>query len=54
MRSSSQGNLMRRSGGERKKRAPTAHSLAVKRVMKEHGMKLGEASKYVKMHGLGK
>ena len=34
------------------RRAPTAHSLAVKRVMQEHGMKLGQASKYVKEHGL--
>ena len=39
------------SGG---KRPPTKHALAVRRVMQEHGMKLGEASKYVKMHGLGK
>ena len=38
----------------KKKRAPSAHSLAVKRVMAEQGLKLGEASKYVKAHGLGK
>jgi hypothetical protein len=38
----------------KQKRKPSAHSLAVKRVMAEQGLKLGEASKYVKAHGLGK
>lgn len=39
--------------GKKRTRAPTAHALAVKSVMAQHpGMKLGEASKYVKMHGL--
>ena len=41
-----------RLGHGRRTRAPTAHSLAVKRVMAEHGMTLGGASKYVKQHGL--
>ena len=34
------------------KRPPTKHGLAVKRVMHEHGMKLADASRYVKEHGL--
>ena len=38
--------------GGRRTRGPTAHSLAVKRVMTETGMRLGDASKHVKMHGL--
>ena len=39
-------------GHYRRSRPPTAHSLAVKRVMAEHGMGLGHASRYVKEHGL--
>ena len=35
-----------------RKRGPTRHGLAVKRVMEEHGMKLADASRYVKEHGL--
>ena len=39
--------------GARKSRPPTAHNLAVKKLMKDNpGMKLPEASKYVKAHGL--
>lgn len=38
---------------KKSKRRPTKHSMAVKRVMAEHpGMKLPEASRYVKQHGL--
>jgi hypothetical protein len=36
----------------RRTRAPTAHSLAVKHVMAQHGMGLGLASRFVKEHGL--
>jgi hypothetical protein len=38
--------------GRGRTRPPTAHSLAVSRVMREHGMKLPDASRYVKEHGL--
>ena len=38
--------------GGRKKRAPTNRAKVVAQVMREKGMKLGEASKYVKEHGL--
>ena len=38
--------------GGRRTRPPTAHSLAVKRVMSLHGLPLGQASKYVKEHGV--
>jgi len=38
--------------GKRRSRPPTAHSLAVGKVMKETGMGLGHASRYVKQHGL--
>jgi len=41
-------------GHYRRSRPPTAHSLAVKRVMAEHGMGLGEASRHVKAHGLAR
>jgi ribosomal protein L37AE/L43A len=39
-------------GMGRRRRGPTAHSLAVGRVMREHGMGLAHASRYVKEHGL--
>ena len=40
-------------GGARKKRAPTAHNLAVKAAMKNHpGMSLPQASSFVKQQGL--
>jgi hypothetical protein len=38
-------------GGEKKKKAPTARGLMVSRLMKEKGMSLGEASRYIKEHG---
>ena len=38
-------------GGARKKRAPSARNLAISKAMKEHGLSLGEASKWVKAHG---
>lgn len=34
------------------KRAPTARGEMIKKLMREHGMKLGEASSYIKQHGL--
>jgi hypothetical protein len=39
-------------GMGRRRRGPTAHSLAVGQVMKQTGMGLGEASRYVKENGL--
>ena len=33
------------------KRAPTARGLAVSKLMKEKGLSLGQASKYLKQHG---
>ena len=39
-------------GGAKPKRAPSHRAKVVAQVMKEKGMKLGEASKYVKEHGL--
>jgi hypothetical protein len=44
-----------RRGGEgdaKPKRKPSVRNLIVKKVMKEHGMSLPQASKYVKEHGL--
>jgi hypothetical protein len=38
--------------GKGRTRGPTAHSIAVGKVMKETGMSLGQASKYVKENGL--
>ena len=38
--------------GGRKKRAPSARGAIVKKVMKEKGLSLPQASKYVKEHGL--
>lgn len=46
------GALRARTGMGRRKRGPTAHSLAVGQVMKQTGMGLGQASKYVKENGL--
>jgi len=40
------------SGMGKQKRAPTARGLMVKKLMKEKGMSLGEASKYIKEHSL--
>jgi hypothetical protein len=39
-------------GSGRKKRAPSARNLVVKKVMREKGLSLPQASKYVKEHGL--
>ena len=41
-------------GRGRRTRPPTAHSLAVKEVMKQTGMGLPTASRYVKEHGLAR
>jgi hypothetical protein len=38
-------------GGEKKKRAPSQRGQMISRLMKEKGMSLGEASKYIKEHG---
>ena len=38
-------------GGAKKKRMPSARNQAISRLMKEKGMSLGEASRYVKEHG---
>ena len=46
------GAVRSRVGLGKRKRAPTAHSLAVGRVMKQTGMGLAQASKYVKENGL--
>jgi hypothetical protein len=46
------GAVRSRVGLGRRKRAPTAHSLAVGHVMKQTGMGLAQASKYVKENGL--
>jgi len=46
------GAVRSRVGLGRRKRAPTAHSLAVGQVMKQTGMGLAQASKYVKENGL--
>ena len=46
------GSLRSRLGMGRRTRGPTAHSLAVGQVMKQTGMGLGQASKYVKENGL--
>jgi hypothetical protein len=46
------GAVRSRLGMGRKKRGPTAHSLAVGHVMKQTGMGLGQASRYVKDNGL--
>ena len=40
--------------GRRRTRPPTAHALAVKHVMAQHGMGLAHASRYVKEHGLAR
>ena len=39
-------------GGAKLKRPPSARAMIVKKVMAEKGMKMIEASKYVKQHGL--
>jgi len=44
--------LRKRVGLGRRTRPPTAHSTAVGKVMREMGLSLPEASKYVKHHGL--
>jgi len=46
------GAVRSRVGLGRRTRAPTAHSVAVGRVMRESGMGLAEASRYVKQNGL--
>ena len=46
------GAVRSRLGMGRRTRGPTAHSLAVGHVMKQTGMGLGQASKYVKENGL--
>ena len=46
------GAVRRKVGLGRRSRPPTKHSLAVGRVMKETGMSLAQASKYVKENGL--
>jgi hypothetical protein len=46
------GAVRSRLGMGRRTRGPTAHSLAVGQVMKQTGMGLGQASKYVKENGL--
>ena len=46
------GAVRSRLGMGRRSRGPTAHSLAVGQVMKQTGMGLGQASKYVKENGL--
>lgn len=40
------------SGMGKQKRAPTERGMMVKKLMKEKGMSLGEASKYIKEHSL--
>ena len=40
------------SGMGKQKRAPTARGMMVKKLMKEKGMSLGQASKYIKEHQL--
>jgi hypothetical protein len=42
----------KRVGLGRRTRPPTAHSVAVGKLMRETSMGLAEASKYVKQHGL--
>ena len=39
-------------GGEKKPRAKTARGALVSKIMKEHGLSLGQASKYIKENGL--
>jgi hypothetical protein len=46
---SSQGEKM---GSGKRKKAPSARNLVVKKIMKEKGLSLPQASKYVKEHGL--
>lgn len=46
------GAVRSRLGMGRRTRGPTAHSLAVGQVMKQTGMGLGQASRYVKENGL--
>jgi hypothetical protein len=38
-------------GGAKKTRKPSARGAMISKLMKEHGMSLGEASKYLKEHG---
>ena len=44
--------LKNRKVGGRKTRAPSARNAIVKKVMREHGLSLPQASKYVKENGL--
>ena len=46
------GAVRKQVGLGRRSRPPTKHSLAVGRVMKQTGMSLAQASKYVKENGL--
>ena len=52
MAQAAMGAVRSRLGMGRRSRGPTAHSLAVGHVMKQTGMGLGQASRYVKENGL--